>query len=212
MPDPDLINRLVADARPVHAMRAVQGRLILTVSAMLTIALVLAMIGPRADLMTFAVPNAIVLHWGIWAVVALSCGFAAVASAKPEVGSDRYSWRWAAAMAALLPLLGAVALMRNPTLLDNPFWRKDIILCTVWGTAAGSVTFAALILWLRRGAPVVPERSGLLAGLSAGAIGTLAYGLHCTHSDLAHNGLVHALPVVIAALIGRLVVPPLLRW
>lgn len=212
MPNPDLIDQLVADNRPVRAMRTMHGRMIFLLSAAMAVALALIFTGARHDLMTFDVPAATLLHWGIWLILALACGFTSVGSAMPEVGSDRHSWRWASAMAMLLPVLGAIALVRNPALLDDPLWRKDLVQCFVRGIAAGSLTLAALVLWLRRGAPVFPERAGLLAGVSAGAVGTFAYSLHCTLDEPAHNGLVHALPVIASALIGRLVVPPLLRW
>ena len=51
-----------------------------------------------------------------------------------------------------------------------------------------------------------------MTGLAAGALGSVAYGITCPLDDLAHVGLVHIVPVGIAALIGRLVVPPLIRW
>ena len=84
--------------------------------------------------------------------------------------------------------------------------------CAAYALLAGSLVAGAAIAVLRRGAPVSLERSGWLTGLAAGALGSIAYGITCPLDGLAHVGIVHVAPVAIAAVIGRLVVPPLIRW
>jgi hypothetical protein len=74
------------------------------------------------------------------------------------------------------------------------------------------VSGSAMVWWLRRGAPVSPQRAGLQTGLAAGALGTFAFGLSCDYDTVAHLGVWHVVPVVLATLAGRLIVPPLVRW
>ena len=84
--------------------------------------------------------------------------------------------------------------------------------CFLAGSAFSVLTFAALVGWLRRGAPVSPTLAGTFTGIAAGALGSFAYGLACPIDTLAHLGIWHALPVALGALVGRLGVPPLVRW
>jgi len=69
-----------------------------------------------------------------------------------------------------------------------------------------------MVLHLRRGAPVAPQRAGLLVGLAAGSLGALAYNLHCSYDSMVYTGLWYGLVVGSAAVAGRLVVPRLIRW
>ena len=71
---------------------------------------------------------------------------------------------------------------------------------------------AALTGWLRRGAPVALARTGWLVGLAAGAFGTFAYSLHCPSLTVEYIGVWYTAAVGLCALIGRLVVPGLVRW
>jgi hypothetical protein len=69
-----------------------------------------------------------------------------------------------------------------------------------------------LVMWLRRGAPTSPERAGLVAGVAAGASGIFAFSLHCQIDDIVHLGLSHSAVVAAMALVGRALVPRLVRW
>ena len=58
------------------------------------------------------------------------------------------------------------------------------------------------------------RRAGWLTGLASGALGTLAFGITCPLDGIVHLGLWHVLPVPLAALAARVIVPPdtLYRW
>ena len=80
------------------------------------------------------------------------------------------------------------------------------------GVVASLVVAIAAVAFLRRGAPVAIERAGWLVGLAAGALGSVAYGITCPLDTLTHVGIVHVAPVAIGAVLGRIVVPRLIRW
>jgi len=82
---------------------------------------------------------------------------------------------------------------------------------TVSGIAALAIG-SGLTLWLRQGAPTSPERAGWLTGLAAGALGAAAYNLHCPFNDIYYIGLWFTIPVLLSAIVGRLLVPRLIRW
>jgi hypothetical protein len=61
-------------------------------------------------------------------------------------------------------------------------------------------------------APVALARQGWLTGLASWALGALAFGMTCPLDGMVHLGLWHVLPVPVAAVIARVVVPPLVQW
>ena len=81
-----------------------------------------------------------------------------------------------------------------------------------FGFGWGLLTAAALVQWLRRGAPSRLDHAGLLTGVAAGAAGIFAVSLYCPHNDLVHIGVWHGLTVVLAGIAGRLVIPRLIAW
>ena len=86
------------------------------------------------------------------------------------------------------------------------------ILGTVARLGLDVLSMLLLVGWLQRGAPVAPERASWLVGVASGAIGAFAITLECPADAIVHVGVWHVGIVLVAGLIGRLAVPPLLRW
>ena len=84
--------------------------------------------------------------------------------------------------------------------------------CMILGSLTGLLVFAALAFWLRRGAPVSVQAAGLFAGIASGALGSFAFGLACPLDGMVHFGLWHVAPVAVCGILGRLVLPRLIRW
>lgn len=142
-----------------------------------------------------------------------TAGVAAVAGmARPGIGRDRRGWRLAAAAAMLVPLAAGVAAIASRSPLAARIHAGDGMNCLGWSIGMGIVFGAALVLWLRRGAPVSPERAGTATGLAAGSLGTLSFSLHCPHDDIVYFGLWYTLAIGITTIAGRLFVPRLIRW
>ena len=53
---------------------------------------------------------------------------------------------------------------------------------------------------------------GWLVGLASGSFGAFAYGLHCVSITVFYVGLWYTGAVALCALLGRLIVPRLIRW
>jgi hypothetical protein len=132
--------------------------------------------------------------------------------ARPYVGVRREGWGWTALMAGVLPVAALVLLAVSWLHGEPSELELDGLTCLGSGLGWGLLTAAALVWWLRRGAPSRPERAGLLAGVGAGAAGVFAVTLYCPHNDLVHIGVWHGLTVVLAGLLGRLVIPKLIAW
>ena len=204
-----LIDELAADSVPVTPMRKGRGIAQALAAFAVTVVIVLVLLGARDGLLQgefsvfFVVTNLLLLLLGT------ACTLAVVAMASPRVGAEHDGPRWAMVMAAVIPVAGVVALAGHAGPVP---YHWDEPLCVLFGLIAAIVAGSVQYRWLKRGAPVSPERAGLLLGTGAGALGTVAYGLSCPFNSVVHLGLWHAAPVVIAALFGRFVLSRFLRW
>ena len=208
----DLIAGLVAGLEPMAPLRKRGGMTLAVLALGVGIAVMLALLGPRADLAAGQPDAMALISAGLFLVLALASSWAVVDLARPYVGLRREGWGWTALMAAVLPG-AALVLMLSAWLRGTPSgFALDGGNCMGFGLALGSVTAGVLVLWLRRGAPSYPARAGLLTGVAAGAAGIFAVSLYCPHNDLVHIGVWHGLTVVLAGIAGRLVIPRLIAW
>ena len=207
-----LIAELVDDLAPVKPLRFGEGVALVLAAAGVTAAGVIGAFGLRAEWLAGHLDPMQLVATGLFLGLALAASVTVVVMSRPHVGSDHSGWRWAAAMAGLLPLAGAiVAAVRGSQTLSPEVMRHGAE-CLAGGSAASLLVFALLVLWLRRGAPTSPERAGLVAGVAAGAFGVFAASLHCADNDIVHIGLWHSAAVVAMGLVGRVLVPRLIRW
>lgn len=210
------IDALVQDLAPVRRLQVRRGLVLaLALTALCALGIGLSL-GLRNDLAQGAP------HWmfGVRAMTLLAVGVAAavaaLAQASPAVGTKRSrGWTWPLAAALIFPALALWALVtRLPDwdhivqVLDPPYGLECLGMTALCATGVG----AGLTLWIRRGAPVAPERAGWLVGLAAGALGAAAFSIHCSENVVMYIGTWYTLAVAGCALAGRLVVPPLLRW
>ena len=148
---------------------------------------------------------------GLLLILGLASATSVVVMAGPRVGNRHEAPKWALAAVGVLPfaaLASAFESGHTHSPLADPYGLE----CAMYGLAAGVLTAAALVLWLRRGAPVSLHAAGLHVGLAAGALGSVAYGLSCPLDNAMHLGIWHVLPVVVAGVLGRLALPALVRW
>ncbi len=210
------IDILVDELTPVRRLKPGQG-LALFVAAGAACALAVAVVlGLRDDLEAGRPHGMFLLRLGALLALALTAGWSARASARPGVGKrDVALWKASLALAALFPL-GAMAsawllmddMPRVVRMLDRAYGYQ----CLQISMACGLIVGAAMVIWLRRGAPVDPERTGWLVGVASGSLGAAAYGMACSENLVLYIGTWYTLAVGLCALAGRLIVPRLLRW
>jgi hypothetical protein len=207
-----LIAELVEGLEPVRPLRFSSGLGFALAGLGVTMTTVALLFGIRPDVMTGRFDPVFLLATGLFFLLGLASSVTVVMMSRPRVGSDHGGWVWAVAMAMLLPITAAIiGFGRGPAAFSASASEQGLD-CLMAGSALGLVTFAVLVWWLRRGAPTSPERSGLLAGIAAGSFGIFAFSFHCAYSDIVHIGLWHSAVVVVSAVIGRTVVPRLIRW
>ena len=211
-PSDTLIAELVGELQPVTPLRFGRGLAAALAAAGVSAAGVVALLGARPDGVLHSADPMHLVATGLYAVLGLAASVTVIVMGRPQVGSDHGGWRWAAGMAALLPIAGLiVAAERGHAAMAGDAMAHGAE-CLAIGAAASLTVLAVLTAWLRRGAPTAPGRAGLVAGVAAGAFGSFAVSLHCPENDIVHIGLWHGAAVVVMAAIGALVVPRLVRW
>ena len=206
-----LLDELAEDLAPVQPIRLWQGVALVALSAVATVVLVELIDGLWRGIVAGRASALFFIANGMFALAGTAASFAVLRMASPHVGNRHDGARWATLMIALLPLAAFVTLGLSGTFAEV---RADMygFDCFLAGSASGLLTFSALTAWLRRGAPVSLNAAGLYTGIAAGAIGSFAYGLACPIDTIAHLASWHVLPIVLSAIVGRLVVPRLVRW
>lgn len=211
-----LMDRLAANVRPVQPLDDRPTMLALATLLLVAATLMLAWLGLRPDLMAGQPSPMFLLRSGTLAVLGVVSTLAVLAQAHPGVGSHRGSigqgWKVAAAMALLFPLSGAVMAMDQPAHAMAMAASVSGWECLRMSLGSAVLCAVPMLMHLRRGAPVAPERAGWLTGLAAGSLGALAYNLHCDYDSMVYTGLWYGVAVGAAAVAGRLVVPRLIRW
>lgn len=209
----DLINALVDDLQPVRR-HAVGWRIGLGMVAggVVTLLLVGAGLGFRPDLW-------IAMHgwafWMKWAYTA-SLGACAVAAtvklARPDSGS--LHWLWIIALpATALAVIGIAELAQTPSKHWLAMW-----LGLSWKVCSANVFLLSIpifggLLWsFRRLAPTRLRAAGATAGLTAGAWAATLYCLHCPEVSAIFVLTWYSLGIALAAGLGALIGPRLLRW
>ena len=192
-----LIDDLAEDLAPVEPIRLSHGIALVALSAVATLILVELLDGLWRGVVSGQASGVFFIANGMLGMVGAAAALAVLRMASPRVGNTHDGARWSSAMLALLPLtallvLGAGGLF---SALSHDAYGLD---CFLAGAAFGLVTATALVLWLRRGAPVSLNAAGTYTGIAAGAIGSFAYGLACPIDTLGHLGVWHVLPVALA--------------
>lgn len=206
------IETLVADLQPVRPVEPRAGALLAVVAAAVAAAIVAAWLGVRPDIVAGNPHPVVMMREGMLLVLGFAALAAVVASARPGIGQSSTGWRWALAAASLFPLTSIALSVTGGGFPLEVLYSVDGPWCLAVSIAGGLMIGAALTLWLRRGAPTALNRIGWLVGLASGSFGAFAYGLHCVSITVFYVGLWYTGAVALCALIGRLIVPRLIRW
>ena len=206
-----LIEGLVEGLEPVRTLNPKRGLAIVGGLTLIAGIAVATMLGVRNDLMIGMADEMFFLRSGVLLMLGIATAITVVNMARPGVGKLSRGWIWALITAALFPLTAAIMSAINMPPVEALRPMEGLKCLTVSGIAALAIG-GGLTLWLRQGAPTSPERAGWLVGIASGALGAAAYNLHCPFNDIYYIGLWFTTTVVASAILGRLVVPRLIRW
>ena len=209
----ELIGLLAQDAEPV-AQHAIEQRFALAVAWGLAgaVVLMLVLFGLRPGL---AQDMALPMFWGkllFAALLAAGCVAVLRRLVRPGMGLGH-----SLVLLALPPLvlwaLAAVALGQA-----GPAERLPLVLGSTWRTCAFNIAalsvpaFIACFWALRGTAPTRLAWAGAGAGLLSGALGTLAYTLHCPEMAAPFLAVWYLAGIALPTALGAFLGPRLLRW
>lgn len=206
------IEALIADLQPVRPVNPSGGILLVMATVVVVVAVIVAMLGMRPDVVAGKPHPMVMMREGMMLVLGFAALAAVVASARPGVGQYSTGWRWALAAASLFPLTSIVLSVTGDGMPPAVLFDVDGPICLAYSAGGALLIGTSLTLWLRQGAPTALNRIGWLVGLASGSFGTFAYGLHCESVTVFYVGLWYTCAITLCALIGRLVVPHLIRW
>lgn len=209
---PEFLDALAADLAPRRPLRDRRGLMALAVLLLIGVALVGMAFGVRPDVMDGSAPMSVFVRIAVLAVIGALCAAAALRMARPGVGEGSRVWRVGLYMTAFAPLATLGFALADPVATMRIIMHPSAPWCLGVSIPAG-LCFAAVFVWhLRAGAPVSPERAGLVTGLASGALGVLVYAVHCPVDHMAYMALWYPVVIGVVTLVCRLVVPRFIRW
>jgi hypothetical protein len=209
----DLIAQLSSDV-PKVSRHAIGWRLAvgLVLGVLVSGTAVVLVLGIRPDLHLAMRGTQFWMKWGYTMSLSIAALAMSVHLARPDSG--RIRWLWLAAVPVLvLAGLSAVGLMRTPPGKWLEMWLGHSWMVCPWLVLALAMPIFIGLLWsFRRLAPTRLRAAGAAAGLAAGAVAATVYCLHCPEVSALFVLTWYSLGILLAASVGALLGPRLLRW
>lgn len=209
----DLVAVLATDAGPVDTAGLTRGTGLIALAGLVLTAVALVLtLGLRTDLAAVLATPPVLAKFALGGSVAAFALVAFQRSLRPGRAAS-------GALALVVLPLAAIVAWALVTLAGRPsgdwaglVFGKTWGACVVFVTLYAMLPFVALLAIARRGAPVNPRLSGLAAGIGAAGLATIAYALHCPEDAVPFIAAWYPLAMAIAAGLGALAGPRLLRW
>ena len=207
-----LIRTLAADVSPRQRPVGATLALALLLAAPVSVALFMAVLGVRGDVMT-AMHNP---FFDLKFVVTLALAIVAIAIsvhlARPEASLQ--GWGWLLLLPLALVGLGVATELMLPQ--QRP-WLARLIgnnapACVLTIPLFAMPLLAAALLALRRGAPARPALAGAMAGLAAAGLAATLYASHCADDSPLFLALWYSIAVALVAAVGAIAGHKMLRY
>jgi hypothetical protein len=141
-----------------------------------------------------------------WMLVAIAATWIGVSRGRSMLGRPP-AWRLLVATLTPAALLGSAlaAGLSWPSTLSDDSNLTNHVICMALTPLFAFGPLVGFAFARRASDPIAPELSGAAIGAAAGAWGSLAIELHCSHTSLFHVAVGHVLPVVAMTLAGAAV-------
>jgi hypothetical protein len=207
-----LIRTLAADnahrARPVGFMLT----LALLAAAPVSVAIFLASLGVRHDVMTAMHNPFFDLKFAVTLALAIPAIAISLHLSRPE--ASLHGWAWLLLIPAALLVAGISGEMMMPQRLPmmTRLVGSNSRVCLTAIPAISLPLLAAALIGLRHGAPSRPAVAGALAGLSSAGLAATLYASHCTDDSPLFVATWYTLAAALVAAIGALAGSRVLRF
>lgn len=208
-----LIASLSDNLRPVKrgavGRRLAAGIVLGGIAAILILSLT---VGFRPDLWLAMQGPTFWMKWGYTISLSAAAIYVTSRLARPEPGRLHGLWLLAVPV-LILTGIGTADLAQAPRSEWLAMWLGKTWMVCPWLVLALSAPIFVGLLWsFRRLAPTRLRAAGGAAGLAAGAFAATIYCLHCPEVSAIFVLTWYSLGILLAAGIGALVGPRLLRW
>jgi hypothetical protein len=213
MPSDFLIDRLVADLRPVHRPSTLRQSGVLGALAAIELAGFLGLGTLRPDITTAVGLSVFWWKMGGLLVLALFATAIALRSFQPTSSPQTDLRRWTIVLTALV-VLGWVIEAGTSTpggLADRLMWHMGVECLTVM-TILSLPPVLALGFLMRRGAPTDLAASATATGAAAGTLGAFIFAFHCPSDDPFYIVFWYSIGCGVITLLGRIFLPLVSRW
>jgi hypothetical protein len=205
----DLMRSLVADATPAPRLEPLL-RIALVASLAVSAVLFAASLGPRPDLATVATEPRFMFKFVVTLALAGTAIAVALRLARPGMRAH---------VPALLlaPGLLVAAVLAELAVTPAASWGgrlvgNNALVCLVSVPLLAAPVLVAVLMVLRRGAPLRPALTGAAAGLVAGGLGATLYASHCVDDSPLFVATWYSLAIALVVAAGALAGARLLRW
>jgi hypothetical protein len=208
-----LIDQLARDLAPVPR-HSVARRIALGVAAGAVVAtgLLFLALGFRADLMHAMHGYQFWLKWSYTLSLGIGAIFATTRLARPDAQPLRWLWLMAIPV-LLLAAISAIELVHTPKADWLTMWLgRSWKLCPWMVLMLAAPIFVGLLWSFRRMAPTRLRAAGAAAGMAAGAFAATLYCMHCPEVSAIFVLTWYTLGIMLAASIGALLGPRVMRW
>lgn len=208
-----LIERLARDVAPVPP-HTVEKRLLVGAGAgvLLGAMMMVAWLRPQPDIVSAPFAEAFLVKIAYTLVLAAGAMAACVHLMRPE-GRPAAWFALAIAPVIVLGALAALELMRTP---QNEWpaliFGNSVLACLGRVLVIATPIFFGLVLAAQSLAPTQLRAAGASIGFVAGSMGAAIYAVHCVETAAGFIFLWYSSAILIAAVLGALIAPKLLRW
>jgi hypothetical protein len=209
----ELIRALARDVKPVPR-RAIERRIAvgMAAGAVITVLLIAALLGFRADLDLAMRGFPFWMKWGYTVSLGIGAVFVTASLARPDRTSLRWLWLLSVPI-VLLAGIGLAEVVHTPADKLLALWLGRSWDKCPWLVLMLSLPIFAGLLWsFRRFAPTRLRAAGAAAGLTAGAWAATLYCLHCPEVSAIFVLTWYSLGIALATGLGALLGPRALRW
>jgi len=184
----------------------------LVMGGLATMVLVTLLLGVRPDLQVAMQGFAFWMKWTYTVSLGVGAAYGVARLARPEPASLRALW-WLVVPVLALAGIGAVEIANAPPGAVLAMWLGETWkVCPLLVLLLAVPLFVGMLWSFRRLAPTRLRAAGAVAGLAAGAWAATLYCLHCPEVSALFVLTWYSLGIALAAGIGALLGPRLLRW
>ena len=207
-----LIRTLAADnahrTRPVGFMLA----LALLAAAPVSVAMFVAELGVRADVMTAMRNPFFDLKFAVTLALAISAIAVSLHLSRPEASLRGFGWMLLIPAGILVAGISGEMMMPQRLPMMTRLMGRNSMVCLTAIPALSLPLLAAALVGLRHGAPTRPAVAGAIAGLVSAGLAATLYASHCTDDSPLFVATWYTVATALVTAIGALAGAKLLKY